>query len=275
MRDPKAGNADQGATEHSPSRREAARTTIVGGQPEGNARDLPPIPVGLEHLMGLAAASPDFAEALERDRPAALAATRTATGLELSRSERGILTAVPTPALAQMVSRVSARLDAPDRRRFLEQAGLALTALLGASAGAGCKKKPTSSQSQQQGEPPARDQPGAPEDTEALGARDAAPPPPATPDAAAARPALEPPERPAAPGDLGMDAEVLDMAAMDQPGPAAPGMAPPASVAPLRERPEQPPPTKGIQPWRPRPMGTESIKTRGISPNRYNSRDDL
>ena len=45
-------------------KKQAARTTIVGGQPPGNERDLPPIPVALERLLGMAAAEEAFARAL-------------------------------------------------------------------------------------------------------------------------------------------------------------------------------------------------------------------
>ncbi|MDX9999666.1 MAG: hypothetical protein RBU30_00065 [Polyangia bacterium] len=260
-------------------RREAARTTIVGGQPEGNARDLPPIPVGLEHLMGLAAASPEFADALAQDRKA----TVEATGLDFSASERAILASVPAPALDQMISRVKGRLDAPDRRRFLEQASLALAALLGASAAAGCKKKPSQESSDKSGGSPDKDQPGTPEAEGDRPAREVEPPPPeAKADAAAPRPADPPPERPEAspPARPGagerpagadtkeMDADSMDMAAMEEPESMRP-----ASVAPQRERPAQPPPTKGIQPWRPKPRFKQPVQTRGISPDR-NFMDD-
>lgn len=274
MRDPKDAAVGVDDTEQGlgTPRREAARTTIVGGQPDGNARDLPPIPVGLEHLMGLAAASPEFAEALERDRQAAL----RATGLELSASERAILSVVPSPALSQMISRVEGKLDAPDRRRFFEQAAIALAALVGAAtsvSASGCSKKEPS-QSEKQGSSPDKDQPGAPEadreparEPEAREPpRDAAAPQTPRPEAAVTRPAEPEPGRPAGQdgmGTDGMDADAMDMASMVPAERTAP-----ARIAPDRIRPDQPPPTKGIQPWRPRPRPTEPAKTRGISPDR-------
>ena len=47
----------------------AAKMTIVGGQPEtSNARDLPPVPVGIEELLAMAAVDKRFAKSLEQDR---------------------------------------------------------------------------------------------------------------------------------------------------------------------------------------------------------------
>lgn len=50
-----------------------AKTTIVGGQPPGNSRDMATVPVGLEELLGMAAVDGAFAEALLTDPPAASA----------------------------------------------------------------------------------------------------------------------------------------------------------------------------------------------------------
>jgi hypothetical protein len=80
--------------------RQAVHTTIVGGQPPGNTRELPPIPVGIEQLLGMAAVNPDFARALAADRAAAIGAS----GVALTATERGILDAIDAPALALLVA---------------------------------------------------------------------------------------------------------------------------------------------------------------------------
>jgi hypothetical protein len=120
--------------------RHAARTTIVGGQPPGNARALPAIPIGLERLLGLAAAHEDFARLLLTRRDE----TREASGLALTASERAILAATPTVQLERMIAEVRARLAQADRRAFFEQAA-AVVVLVAGGAGvlsaAGCKDK--------------------------------------------------------------------------------------------------------------------------------------
>lgn len=120
----------------SDSRRHAAKTTIVGGQPPGNARDLPPVPVGLEQTLHLAAASPDFADALLTHRERAV----EASGLSLTHSERGMLRAVDDATLRQMIAQVDRTLAQPDRRVFLERATAAVALLVGGASLAGCDK---------------------------------------------------------------------------------------------------------------------------------------
>ncbi|MDX9999668.1 MAG: hypothetical protein RBU30_00075 [Polyangia bacterium] len=158
---------------HDSRKRQAARTTIVGGQPPGNARDLPPVPAGLEEILSLAAASPEFAAVLATDR----ARAAQAAGLSLSPAESSILSAVPASSLEQMIARVERAQDQPDRRIFLERAAAAVAFLLGGAALSACAEKPA---------PKSKDQPGSEPRT----------PRPSEPDAgAAAQPAL-PPFRP-------------------------------------------------------------------------------
>lgn len=241
---PEDRGAERGAA---PARREAARTTIVGGQPPGNAREVPPIPVGLEHLLGLAAASPEFAEALRRDPRAAV----QATGLALSASERAILSAVPAPALDQMVSQMNGRLAEPERRRFLEHAALAVAALVGGSALAACGDKKGASEGKKSAPSP-EPRPRGDDYTGAdMGIR---------------------------PGDRFSDMDEMS-AEMGTPDPVrpAPGDEPAMEAAPPpmatpppdagapRPRPMRPPLTKGI---RPRSVDGPQYRTRGHSSSR-------
>jgi len=119
-----------------------AKTTIVGGQPPGNSRELPrevpPIPVGLEELLGMAAAEQAFADVLLRD-PAAAA---DASGLTLTPTELTILRTVGRGSLTQMIAQLRQQQPEPERRAFLEQAAAALAvavAVGGATVVAGCK----------------------------------------------------------------------------------------------------------------------------------------
>ncbi|MFH2007622.1 MAG: hypothetical protein ABI333_13635 [bacterium] len=120
----------------------AARTTIVGGLPLGNDRGPATIPVALEELLGLAAAEPAFGDALLGDPLAAARAAARAGGVELTVTEGAILAAVDRGALTRMIAEVRDRQPEPERRAFLEQAALALTALVGGGAAlAGCEEK--------------------------------------------------------------------------------------------------------------------------------------
>lgn len=115
--------------------KQAAKTTIVGGQPPGNQRLLTEVPVGLEQLLAMAAASEEFARALRADPDDAIAAS----GLRLTATERAVLGATPEPMVAKMIARVETLLPRPERRLFLEQAAAALVVLLGAGTLAACK----------------------------------------------------------------------------------------------------------------------------------------
>jgi hypothetical protein len=121
-------------------RREAAKTTIVGGQPPGNARTLASIPVGLERLLAMAAANPDFAAILFERREEALAAS----GVELTATERAIFRAIPVTQLQRQTAELSERLAQPDRRSFFEQAAACVVLVAGGAGlatAAGCKDK--------------------------------------------------------------------------------------------------------------------------------------
>lgn len=118
--------------------RTAVRTTIVGGQPPGNARSLAEVPIGLERLLGLAAVDDRLAAELARD-PVALA---EGCGIVLEPTELTVLTATPPGGLLRMLDGLRAGLAEPARREFMKRAAVAVTALLAVSgaAAAGCKK---------------------------------------------------------------------------------------------------------------------------------------
>lgn len=117
--------------------RQAARTTIVGGQPPGQGRTLATIPNGLEHLLGMAAADAAFAQALLADRQQVL----TSSGIELTGAEQAMLQAVDGAALTQMIATVGTKLEDKDRRAFLALATAALAGLGG--LGLACSGKST------------------------------------------------------------------------------------------------------------------------------------
>ena len=108
----------------------AVKTTIVGGQPPGNERPMPPIPIGIEELLGMAAVNRDFATALAADREAAI----IASGVELTGTERGILSAIDDRTLAQMVVNVEGGVPNRARRAFLSRSAAALLVLAGGGA---------------------------------------------------------------------------------------------------------------------------------------------
>jgi hypothetical protein len=114
--------------------KQAAKTTIVGGQPPGNQRLLSEVPVGLEQLLAMAAASEDFARALREDPDSAV----KASGLGLTTTELSVLRATPAPMLAKMTTRVAEALPRPERRIFLERAAAALAVLVGAATLGAC-----------------------------------------------------------------------------------------------------------------------------------------
>ncbi len=125
--------------------KQAAKTTIVGGQPPGNQRLLNEVPVGLEQLLAMAAASEDFARVLREDPDAAIAASE----LRITATEQAVLRATPEPMLAKMIARVAEALPRPERRVFLERAASALAVLVGAVALGACKDGDKAAQSAQ------------------------------------------------------------------------------------------------------------------------------
>jgi hypothetical protein len=105
---------------------------------EPRSMDVPPVPLGLEHVLALAAAHEGFAQELLTRRSEAL----LASGVELTASERAMLQALPAATLAQMAEALRPRLAAPERRRFFERAAAALVVVGGGAVGAaGCGPK--------------------------------------------------------------------------------------------------------------------------------------
>lgn len=116
----------------------AAKTTIVGGQPPGNQRDLPPIPVGMEELLSMAAVDDQFASALLQDRRRAIEASQ----VPLTPSEKAILTSIDNSMLDRMIACVDGLFSPTRHREFLSKAAAALLVLAGGSGvllgGSGC-----------------------------------------------------------------------------------------------------------------------------------------
>ena len=121
-----AGDDDSSNT----SGKRAVKTTIVGGQSQENRRPLPPIPIGIEQLLSIAAVSREFATALVRDRDAAI----EAAALELTPTERRILSAVDDRALRRMIASAEGSVPDRDRRAFLTRSAAALLVLAGGAA---------------------------------------------------------------------------------------------------------------------------------------------
>lgn len=111
-----------------------------GGPQSPQGKDaLPPVPVGLEHLLALASTSEPFAAALREDPLRAA----DAAGIELAGAERAILGAVSGPTLDTMIARVKPALVEPDRRLFLERAAAAVAILVGGTTMGGCPETKT------------------------------------------------------------------------------------------------------------------------------------
>jgi hypothetical protein len=208
-----------GDRDHEERGKRAVKTTIVGGQPPGNDRSLPPVPVGIEELLGMAAVNADFARALRDDRGAAV----RASGVALTSTEADILAAIDARTLTTMIGNVGGGVPNRDRRAFLQRASAALLVLAGggavaAAASCGGERSPKY------------------HNDVAGGARPDYPP-------------VEPPMDDAGPCDAGPpDAGPSDAAsAADRPPPPSPtrGISP--------DRPEPPPATRGISPDRPTP----------------------
>lgn len=225
--------------------KQAAKTTIVGGQPPGNQRLLAEVPVGLEQLLAMAAASDEFAQVLRREPDRAVAAS----GVRLTDTERAVLGATPEPMLAKMVARVETLLPRPERRLFLERAGLALAVLLSGGVMAACKDGGKTTKGSGTTSPP--QEPVTPMDPLRPMETMREPPPPKPP--AGIRP--DPPPRPMDP-----KAPKDPQGAMKRPMGSA--MKPPRPVVPQagatierpmvpekRPRPRQTPKSRGIDPF--------------------------
>lgn len=223
--------------------KKAAKTTIVGGQPPGNERRLPTIPVGIEQLLAMAAVNDGFAAALRRDRQQAV----RASGVQLSATEAGILAAIDAAALEQMVARVENAIPEPDRRAFLSRSAAALLALAAGTLGtavSGCERQPSRVQGIRPQRPDSRPEPARPQQTEPhaapkrpdLGSPTPSAATPASPDAGRPAPAHEAP--------IGG----LQMKDFDRP---TRGIRPDRPIRVKGIRPDRPLPTRGIQPDRP------------------------
>lgn len=220
------------------------KTTIVGGQPPGNQRPLPPIPQGIEHLLSMAAVNPRFGQALLLQREEAI----NASGVRLSTTEHGILGAVDPDALQQMIRSVHQGIPEQDRRSFLNRSAAALVALVGgglAVGGAsGCPGAVKGSRP---------DRPEKPDSTPP--APDPAPPAGIRPD----RPGTK-----AGPSSGGLPPLEKDWGEEedDEARPNSPKTG---------SRPDRPGPTKGIRPDRPgrtRGIRPDRPRTKGIRPDR-------
>jgi hypothetical protein len=217
----------------------AVKTTIVGGQPPGNERPLPPIPVGIEEILGMAAVNDDFAKALYANRDSAV----SASGVELTATERGILAAIDAASLRQMVGNVDGVFPNRERRAFLARSAAALLVLAGGGAAAAAVAACSDSK-KKSGVHPTGPEPADAEAAAALppDAGDA-PADAALPDDAAPLPPDARPRPPEVPQTRGISP--------DRPKPAG-------------ARPDRPRPTKGIRPDRPPPI---KKPTRGIRPD--------
>lgn len=124
-------------------KKKAVKTTIVGGQPPGNERDMQTIPTGIEELLAMAAVDDKFAAALIENREKAIASS----GVQLTPTEKSVVVATSDEALRQMIGNIENRIPARERRTFLKKSAAALLALVGggivASAGLACNKEET------------------------------------------------------------------------------------------------------------------------------------
>jgi len=217
----------------------AAKTTIVGGQPPGNDRDLTTVPVGLEELLGMAAVDDAFAEALLTDP----VQTVEASGVTLTATEQAILGALDRAALEPMIARIADRLPEPERRAFLEQATAAVVVLVGGGAAlgaAGCKEGNRSTTAEKK-EPKGRKP--TPREAVDTGAR------PDRPEAQPDRPKPQPvtgvrPDRPPVRPDAGVKPR-------ERPRPTVKNMRPNRGTRPRRTRPDLDTRITGISPDRP------------------------
>lgn len=126
------------------------RTTIVGGRPPEDDAKVPPVPTGIQRLLRLASVDESFRQELI-DRRAEVA---EAAGVELTPSERAILTAIPADQLARMAGQLPE--PTPDRRSFLRKTAATAVVLLGGAALSDCDSCDKSNQLVSE---PAPDQP--------------------------------------------------------------------------------------------------------------------
>jgi hypothetical protein len=111
-------------------------TTIVGGQPLGRGRSLPPggLPVGVEKLLYIAATDQGFREALLNDREGAI----DARGLSLRPSERSLLRSVPEAQLLSIIDGIDVSPENLARRGFLKTVAVATATVIAAEGLVAC-----------------------------------------------------------------------------------------------------------------------------------------
>jgi hypothetical protein len=218
------------------------RTTIVGGRPPESPAALPPVPIGIQTLLRLAALDASFRDQLLERR----GAVAEAAGVSLTRSEQAILAVVPADQLGRMIDTLPA--PPSDRRTFLRAAAASAVVLLGgvaAAGSAGCERA-----------------------CERVGvtAGVAPDPPPARPDHGFPAPGGAAPDPPPRPTSREMETE--GGAAPDEPPPRPPDPPEPpeppdADAAPPEPpdvgEPPRPQPTRGIRPDLPPPRPPQPL----------------
>lgn len=145
--------------DHKPSRdialgqlsasREAADTTIVGGQPRVKRTHPVNIPVGVERVLYVAATDPEFRAALLRDRDRA-AAER---GFDLRPAEVAMLRVPTADQLGATIDRLDTSAPNVERRQFMRAVAATAVAAAAGSALAACGDEEVTIDSQ----PPAAD----------------------------------------------------------------------------------------------------------------------
>ncbi|MBI2898335.1 MAG: hypothetical protein HYY06_32595 [Deltaproteobacteria bacterium] len=112
---------------------ESPRTTIVGARPPEGPGAAPPVPVGIQRLLRLAAVDEVFRQELVARR----AQVAEAAGVKLTATESAILDAIPAGQILTMAESVP--VPEPARRDFLRQTAASAVVLLGGAALAACE----------------------------------------------------------------------------------------------------------------------------------------
>lgn len=114
-----------------PGEAEAARTTIVGGQPPSSGRSVGDVPRGVEILIKKAAVDAEFRALLLARRGGAAAEI----GLKLEAGEEAVLRATPASQLEAIIDRT--KVDPRHRAALLSWSAAVIVAALGIAV-AGC-----------------------------------------------------------------------------------------------------------------------------------------
>ncbi len=104
------------------------RTTIVGGRPPEDNKDLPPVPTGIQSLLRLASVDAAFRDELVQRR----AGIAGAANVPLTGTEQAILGAISDEQLEEMAAKMPP--PPPARRDFLRQTAATAVVLLGGAA---------------------------------------------------------------------------------------------------------------------------------------------